>query len=185
MVTRDKLIFSSAITRILRYFSVSFPLSDHFHVMCAIDAATVKRSEAQFCSRRSGLAAPPTPLALSTSTPSTSTGGVTLNVIMAQLQSMDAHLGTLSAELYQVNTRVGRIAWWQARLGGFVESPSPSLEASEDEDDDGDADEDEDASSSGDDEMTASQWLALCHLWQKGGVVLCMRVVMYLGGELV
>ena len=44
--SRDKLIFSSAITRILRHFYVHFPLSDHFTFMCAIDAATVKRSEA-------------------------------------------------------------------------------------------------------------------------------------------
>ena len=36
--TRDKLIFASTITRILRHFSVPFPVSDHFHVMCAIDA---------------------------------------------------------------------------------------------------------------------------------------------------
>ena len=42
--SRDKLIFPSAITRILRHFFVSFPVSDHFHVMCAIDAATVKWS---------------------------------------------------------------------------------------------------------------------------------------------
>ena len=47
----DKLIFPSAITRILCYFSVPFPLSNHFTFMCAIDAATVKRSEAQFRSR--------------------------------------------------------------------------------------------------------------------------------------
>ena len=72
---------------------------------------------------------------------------------------MDARLDTLSDELCQVNTRVGRIAQRQACLGGFVESPSPSLEASEDEDDDGDSndnndDEDEDASLSSDDEMT-------------------------------
>ena len=40
--TRDKLIFPSAITRILRHFSVPSPVFDHFHVMCAIDAATVK-----------------------------------------------------------------------------------------------------------------------------------------------
>ena len=45
-VTHDKLIFPLAITRILRHFSVPFPVSDHFHLMCAIDAATVKRSEA-------------------------------------------------------------------------------------------------------------------------------------------
>ena len=44
-VTRDKLIFRSAITRILRHFSVTFLVSNHFHVMCAIDAATIKRSE--------------------------------------------------------------------------------------------------------------------------------------------
>ena len=43
--TRDKLIFPSAITRILCHFFVPFPSSDHFTVMCAIDYATVKRSE--------------------------------------------------------------------------------------------------------------------------------------------
>ena len=57
-----------------------------------------------------------------------------------------------------VNTHVGRIARWQAHLGGFIGSPSPSLEASEDEDDDGDSnddgDEDDNASSPGDDEMS-------------------------------
>ena len=42
--SRDKLIFPSAITRILRHFSVPFPSFDHFPVMCAIDYATVKRS---------------------------------------------------------------------------------------------------------------------------------------------
>ena len=48
LVSCDKLIFPSAITRILRHFSVSFPSSDHFTVMCAIDYATVKCCEAQF-----------------------------------------------------------------------------------------------------------------------------------------
>ena len=42
----DKLIFPSTITRILRHFSVPFPSSDHFSIMCTIDYATVKRSEA-------------------------------------------------------------------------------------------------------------------------------------------
>jgi len=84
-----------------------------------------------------------------------------------------------------VNTHVRRIARQQARLGGFAPSPSPSLEASTDEDgNDGDY-EDEDASSSSDDEMTTSWWLTLCHSSQKGGVVLGLRVVLYLGGELV
>ena len=44
--TRDKLIFPSTITRILRHFSIPFPLSNHFSVMGAIDAAIIKRSEA-------------------------------------------------------------------------------------------------------------------------------------------
>ena len=76
---------------------------------------------------------------------------------MAQLERIDAHLDTLNIELYQVNTRVSRIAQWQARIGGFIASPSPSLslEASEDKDDDDD--EDKDANSSGDEEMIASQ----------------------------
>ena len=78
--------------------------------MCAIDTTTIKRSKAQFHSRWSGMAAPPTPSAPSTSDPSTSVGGVTLDAIMAQLQRMDARLDTLSIELYQVNTHVGRIA---------------------------------------------------------------------------
>ena len=101
---------------------------------------------------------------------------------------MDAHLDTLTTEMYQVNTRVNCIARWQARLVGFLESPSPYPEASKDKDDDGDsdgdADEDEASSSFDDDEMIAFQWLTLCHSWQKGEVVLGMRVVMYLRGEL-
>ena len=45
--SRDKLIFPSTITRILRHFSVPSPASDPFTFMCAIDAVTIKRSEAQ------------------------------------------------------------------------------------------------------------------------------------------
>ena len=41
-ISCDKLIFSSAITRILCHFSIPFPAFNHFHVMCAIDAATIK-----------------------------------------------------------------------------------------------------------------------------------------------
>ena len=72
---------------------------------------------------------------------------------MAQFVRMDARLDTLSDELCQVNTRVGRIAQHQAAIGGYtVASPSPLT--SEDEDDDGDADEDDDASSSNVDKMS-------------------------------
>ena len=63
------------------------------------------------------MAAPPTPFAPSTFTPSSSMSGMTLKDIMAQLkdimaqlQHMDAHLDTFSDELCQVNTRAGRIA---------------------------------------------------------------------------
>ena len=117
--------------------------------MGAIDTATVKRSKAQFRSRRSGSETP------STSAPSSFVRVVTLDVIMAQLQCMDARLDTLTTEMYQVNTRVSHIARRQARLGGFVESPSPPPKAFEDDDDsdDDDDDEDGDASSSSTDKM--------------------------------
>ena len=46
MATHDKLIFPSAIMWILCHFFVPFPSSDHFPVICAIDYATVKQSEA-------------------------------------------------------------------------------------------------------------------------------------------
>ena len=46
----------------------------------------------------------------SSSVPSSSAGGVTLEAIMAQLVCMDARLDTLSDELCQLHTRVGRIA---------------------------------------------------------------------------
>ena len=49
--------------------------------------------------RQSGRVAPPTPSTPSTSAPSSSMGGVTLDVIMAQLQRMNARLDTLSDEL--------------------------------------------------------------------------------------
>ena len=81
---------------------------------------------------------------------------------MAQLQRMDAHLDTLSTELYQVNIRVGCIARRQATMGGYAHeasSPPPSLVASdfeaEDDDDDGDGDGD-DAFDDDDDDGDAS-----------------------------
>ena len=163
----DKLIFPSTITRILRQFSVPFPLSDHFTFMCAIDAVTVQRSEAQFRSRQLDSADPPSRSAPSRSAPSTSTpsstmGDVTLGDVMAQLQRMDARLDTLSTRLYQVNVRVGRIARQQVTMGGFAPeatlSPPPSMASnSEDEDaddsDDDDTLDDDDGDASSTDEM--------------------------------
>ena len=72
---------------------------------------------------------------------------------------MDAHLDTLSTELYRVNVHVSRIARRQAAMGGFVPEPNPSpphpvasdSDAEDDDDDDGDdndtSDDDGDASS--------------------------------------
>ena len=98
--TRDKLIFPFAIIRLLRHFSISYPESPYFSHMCAIDTATVKWSLAQLRSRQPQMqtAAPPTSTIPSTSAPS-SAGGVTLEVIMAQLVRMDACLEILSDEL--------------------------------------------------------------------------------------
>ena len=42
MATCNKLIFPLAITQILRHFSVPFPVSPHFSMMGAIDAAIVR-----------------------------------------------------------------------------------------------------------------------------------------------
>ena len=56
--SRDKLIFPSVMTRILHHFSIPFPSFNHFTVMCAIDYATIKRSEAQFWSPQSDSTAP-------------------------------------------------------------------------------------------------------------------------------
>ena len=105
--TRDKFIFPLAIMWILLHFSVSYPDSTHFSPMCAIDVATVRRSEAQLRLNQPRIetATPP-----AYSAPSSLAGGVTLEVVMAQLQRMDARLDTLSDELCQVNTGVGRIA---------------------------------------------------------------------------
>ena len=169
LVFRDKLIFPSVITRILRHFFVPFPLFDHFTFMCAIDAATVKRSEAQFRSRLSDSADPPSRsapsrLALSTSAPSSTMGDVMLGDVMAQLQCMDARLNTLSTELHQVNVRVGHIARWQATMGGFAleatpSPPSPMASNSEDEDandgDNNDASNDDDGDASSTDEISS------------------------------
>ena len=164
LASLDKLIFPSAITRILC----------HFTVMCAIDYATVKRSKAQFRSGQSDSEAPSSCSAPSHSTPSasahSSSGDVSLGDVMAQLQRMDARLDTLSTELYQVNVRVGRIARRQATMGGFAPEPTPSpphpvASDSDAENDDGDNDNalDDDGDASSTDEMSTSH-STLCHL---------------------
>ena len=82
---------------------------------------------------------------------------------MAQLQRMDAHLDTLSTELYQVNVCVGYIARQQATMGGYAPEafpPPPPLVATDSEDkddDDGDDDDtmdDDDGDASSTDKMS-------------------------------
>ena len=83
--SRDKLIFPSAITRILHHFSIPFPSSDHFTVICAIDYVIVKHSEAQFRSWQTNSVAPSSHSAPSWSTPFTSapsSGDVSLGDVM-------------------------------------------------------------------------------------------------------
>ena len=162
--TRDKLIFPSVITSILCHFSIPIPNSPYFTTMGAINAGSVWRSEAQLRPKwplieTTNHVDPTAPSSLVpfTFTPSSSAAGVTLEAIVAQLQCMDARLDSLTDEMCQVNTCVGRIARPQAYLGGFAPSPSPSQEASTDEDGDDGDDEDEDISSSSNDEMTTSR----------------------------
>ena len=85
--SRDKFIFPSAIMRILCHFSIHFPSSDNFTIMCAIDYATVKCSEAQFQSQQLDLATPSSRSAPSRSAPSvsasSSSGNVSLVNVMA------------------------------------------------------------------------------------------------------
>ena len=86
MATCDKLIFPSAITRIICHASVSYPKSAHFTIMGAISAAFVRWSEAQLRLKqpRTETATFPAYSALSTSAPSSSSvGGVMLEVVMA------------------------------------------------------------------------------------------------------
>ena len=79
---------------------------------------------------------------------------------MAQFQHMDAHLDTLSTEMYQVNIHVGRIARRQATIGVFAlkATPSPPSVNSNSDDEDGDDDdafeEDDDGDTSSTNEMS-------------------------------
>ena len=86
-ITHDKLIFPSAIMRILRHFSVSYLEFPHFSMMGTINTATVRWSIAQLRPRQPHIEmiALPASTASSTSAPSSLVGGVTLKAIMTQL----------------------------------------------------------------------------------------------------
>ena len=109
--TRDKLIFPSAITLLIRHSSVSYPESTYFTIMGAINGVSIRWSKAQLRPKRpqTDMATPLASSAPSTSAPSSSAGGVTLKAIMAWLELMDARLDTFSDELWQVTTHVDHI----------------------------------------------------------------------------
>ena len=97
-VTCDKLIFPSAITRIICHASVSYLESAYFTIVGAISAAPIQRSEAQLRPKRprTEMVTPLTHFAPSISAPSSSSmGGVTLEAVMVQLEHMDARLDAL------------------------------------------------------------------------------------------
>ena len=81
---------------------------------------------------------------------------------MVQLQQMNARLDTLSDELCQVNTCVGRISRHQAKMGGNTMPSTPITpadvsdadDADDDDDVDSDVEDDGDASLHSDDEMS-------------------------------
>ena len=96
--TRDKLIFPSAIMQILRHFSIPITDSPYFTTMGVISVGSILWSEAQLRPKRprtktTDHAAPSSAPSISAS--SSSVASVTLEVIMAQVQRMDACL-TLS-----------------------------------------------------------------------------------------
>ena len=97
---------------ILHHFSISIPDSPYFTIMSAISATSIQRSEAQLQPKQPWIETtnPVAPAIPSTSSPSSSNGGVTFEAIMAQFQRMDACLNTLNDKLCQVNTHVNRIA---------------------------------------------------------------------------
>ena len=64
---------------------------------------------------------------------------------------MDARLDTLSDELCQVNTCIGRIARRQAEMGGYT---MPSTPVAPTDESDADDEDDGNASSPSDDEMS-------------------------------
>ena len=85
MVTCDKLIFPSAITQILRHFSIPIIDSPYFTIIGSISTAYVRRSKAQLRPKQpwTEMTDPLDSTIPSTSAPTSLGGGVTLKAIMA------------------------------------------------------------------------------------------------------
>ena len=164
--TYDKFIFPSAIMCILTHMHVTIPHSPLFYVIGAISKESIRKSAAQLATKRPRMgtmdaapAAPTSRPSSSSALSSSSRADVSLIDIMEQLQHMHADFGSclnhLFNEMCQINTRIGRIARHQSRLGGFAPSPSPKLVVSSS--DGGDDDGDDASCSKTVDEMIASQ----------------------------
>ena len=141
---------------------VTIPLSTPFNAMGAISKASIWRSDAQLAAKWPHVESTSTDAAsasrLSSSSAPPSGVEASLTTIMDQLQLMRANFGScldhLSDEMCQMNTKIGRIARHQSRLGGFAPSPTPKpVEVSSS---DG-GDDDDTSSSEIDDEMATSQ----------------------------
>ena len=80
--THEKLIFPSAITRILSHMHVTILLSSPFYVMGAISEESIRRSDVQLASKRPRVKddATLTPCLSSSSTPSYSSFGVEVSL---------------------------------------------------------------------------------------------------------
>ena len=181
--TRDMLIFPLAITRILRHASVFYLESTHFSVMCAIDVVIVRQSEAQLWPKHRPrrwhlrhLLLHPHPFLL------------LLRVVWPLRRSwysFSAWMLTLTHSVMScvrwtlvsfvlLDDRLALVASWclplllqrhlRTRTMMMMRMRMLALPA-----------------------MTwwLLELIALCHSWTKGEVVLGMRVVMFLGGELV
>ena len=157
MATHDKLIFPSAITRILCRFFVPFPVSTTS--MLCVPLTPLPLNGARHSYVRGGLGWQVLPLFL-LHPPPLSLLLWEVWLLMRSWRNFNAWMLALIHSLLrcQVNTHVGCISRRQARLGGFMESPFPPLESYEDDndsdDDDDDDDDDGDASSSSADEIS-------------------------------
>ena len=103
---RNKLIFPSAITRILTHLHITIPCSPPFYSMGAISKESIQRSDAQLVAKRPCVESTTTDLtpaswpSSSSTPPSSSRVKVSLVAIMDQLQHMRANFGSCLNHLF-------------------------------------------------------------------------------------
>ena len=182
--TRDMLIFPLATTRILRHASVFYLESTHFSVMCAIDVVIVRQSEAQLWPKhrprrwllRHLLLHPhPFLLLLRVVWPLRRSWYSFSAWMLTLTHSVMSCIKWTPMSVVLCDSRLALVASWSLllllqrhlRIRTMMIRMRMRMLAL----------------------LVTTRWQlelhALCHLWQKWGVVLGMRVVMFLGGELV